>query len=198
MSYQNNYDLFYSELINCLNENQLIKESLINKTSINLSNNEENNDNNKCKGNNENMFFKECGDTSKQGKESDGSDSEPSADNIDKEELLKLLPSHAKKKIRVKKKKTVLIIKPIKSKIEEKNNNSSVNKEKNIKFIVTNKDLALGKELQTNSKLEKLIFNIKPVLINNSYEKDKVLPIDPKKRDQETQTEEIFFKMYFI
>jgi hypothetical protein len=196
LNYQNNYSFFSSELVNCLNESELIKEGLI-KSNINLSNLEENSETNKSKRNIENMMIKENEDVSNLGKESDGSDSEPSADNIDKEELLKLLPSQAKKKIKVKKKKTVLYMKPVKPKIEEKDKNDNLNKDKQIKSFVTSnisKDSALVKETHNILKVEKASLNIRTVLINSSFDKDKVFPLDSKKKDQETQTEEVFFK----
>ncbi len=112
----------------------------------------------------------------------EGSDSEPSVDNLEKEELNKLLPSLKKKK--KKPVKTPIYVR-IKSKEVKENpfpkreNSKSVNKLNKMPAIINKK----------NASTEKL----KQV---NPYQQENVnLVYEWNKKNAETQTEEIFFKM---
>jgi hypothetical protein len=144
---------------------------------------------------------KELDEGKEEGNDSDGSDSEPSVDNLENEELLKLLPSYAKKKKKSKKKKQQLLItKILMKKDEEKvDKYESVGKDKMVKISknppISIRENSIKEAILTEKRIEKPLINIKQSIINRSYEKDRLLN-DSRRKDEETQTEEIFFKMY--
>ena len=149
--------------------------------------------------------------------ESIDSDSEPSIDNLDKDDLEKLLPTEPKKKKKTKKKKNLLFTKTTKIVIKEelKIEKNNRNKEKNliaknsssmfsstkIENTVTyssSREIPKERNLMIQDYKEKKLESQKNINMNltKSLEiKNKFIIVDIKKRDMETQTEEIFFQM---
>ena len=139
-----------------------------------------------------------------------GSDSEPSIDNLEKDELEKFLPIEPNKKINVKKRKNFVDTKTTKIEIKEE-----VKLESKNRYLV--KELSLkpkifSSTLTNKSNIKKLVPIPTEVNLNyknlkrrennvlemtRSFEiKQKYLIYDVMKKDQDTQTEEIFFQMY--
>ena len=113
----------------------------------------------------------------KEDAESNGSDSEPSCDNLDNEVLYGLLPNFKKKK---KKKEKI----PIQIRIKIKIKNEPIKK-----YISPSK--VFNKPMIINiTKSSERIIKVTPKII----EKEHIL-IDSNKKNEETQTEDIFFKM---
>lgn len=201
LTYHSSYEYFYNELITYTSEKKKISNIYRNKSQdesgkgkLQLNETEEGAE-----------YFGE-----NEGKDSNGSDSEPSADNLDSEELFKLLPNQAKKKRKSKTKKKPTLIKILKKKEDEKIEKND-NKDKIIKTKYSTTKIketystnlakdSFTKEPIIEKKIDKPnIVNLRPVNYNKSFEKDKIIPtIDSKRKDQETQTEEIFFKMYYF
>jgi len=121
--------------------------------------------------------------------DSDGSDSEPSVDNLDLEDLKKLLPTKSKNKSiylylyfeeKIKKKKPSFnYLKEKKSDKVESQKNVPVVVEKKITPIIPSKSIERKPTMKT------------PVVVEPKKDENKF------KIDVDTQTEEIFFKLYF-
>ena len=117
------------------------------------------------------------------------SESEPSVDNLDKNQIMKLMPNNGKRRKRRKNK--------IK-KFDKKKDNK--NRDLDIELFNPFKEAAkkLEEEKRKKSKNSKIIINC-----NNSNEKNKkinkpqIIPTEPGMKNEYTQTEEIFFKMHW-
>ena len=121
------------------------------------------------------------------------SESEPSIDNFDKEKIMKLLPTKMKGK---KKGKKNSLVKKL-GNTKRNNNRSSLNNS-NIEIKLFNpltQNLKPKTEEKNNNKNSQ-----KKITINcdNKKEKEKNIIIDePLRKDAQTQTEDIFFKMHW-
>ena len=117
------------------------------------------------------------------------SESEPSVDNLDKNQIMKLMPNHNNKK---KKKKKIINNRYKKlEKIEKKTDYLN----RNIDIELYNPNKESKKEEEKKNKL----FNSKNLLYiikNRRLNKDRILTETNTKNDY-TQTEEIFFKMHW-
>ena len=116
------------------------------------------------------------------------SESEPSVDNLDKNQIMKLMPTNNGKKRRRRKTKF--------KKFEKKKENK--NRDLNIELFNPIKEAAKRLEEEKkkkNNKSSKIIINCNPKLKKN--QKRLNLITDSNMKSEYTQTEEIFFKMHW-
>ena len=114
------------------------------------------------------------------------SESEPSVDNLDKNQIMKLMPTNGKKRRRRKNKF---------KKFEKKKENK--NRDLNIELFNPLKEAArrLEEEKKKKNKNLKIVINCNTKLKKN--QKKINLITDPNMKSEYTQTEEIFFKMHW-
>ena len=114
------------------------------------------------------------------------SESEPSVDNLDKNQIMKLMPTNGKKRRRRKNKF---------KKFEKKKENK--NRDLNIELFNPLKEAArkLEEEKKKKNKNSKIIINCNPKL--KKSQRKLSLITDPNMKSEYTQTEEIFFKMHW-
>ena len=114
------------------------------------------------------------------------SESEPSVDNLDKNQIMKLMPTNGKKRRRRKNKF---------KKFEKKKENK--NRDLNIELFNPLKEAArrLEEEKKKKNKNLKIVINCNTKLKKNQQKIN--LITDPNMKSEYTQTEEIFFKMHW-
>ena len=116
------------------------------------------------------------------------SESEPSVDNLDKNQILKLMPNNGKRRKRKKNKF---------KKFEKKKDNK--NRDLDIELYNPIKEAAkkIEEEKRKKNKNSKIIINCNNNDKIRKLVKQKIPPTEPNTKNEYTQTEEIFFKMHW-
>ena len=115
------------------------------------------------------------------------SESEPSVDNLDKNQIMKLMPNNGKRRKRRKNKC---------KKYDKKKDNK--NRDLDIELFNPMKEAAkrLEEEKRKKNKNSKIIINCNNEKIKTII-KQQITPTEPNTKNEYTQTEEIFFKMHW-